>query len=208
MTHGKYGAHAEGWSEHEYADSETYLRRRAELIAELGPRLERGDTVVDLACGDAGLAEFLLPRGFAYVGVELNETMADAASRRLAGRARVEVADLNDFVPGEPVAATTVFRAVYYARDHETFFRHVAGYTEKKLVFDLNPRQYHVDEIRAKLCEAGFPQIQLHPFFVPQRIALPAPVAALARVAERAGPLARLALRFRFTYVVSAARTA
>src|SRR5207244_10519204 len=56
-TADKYARAAAGWSE-QYADAEAYLRHRAELIVSLGPRLEPGDRVLDLACGDAGLAEF------------------------------------------------------------------------------------------------------------------------------------------------------
>jgi SAM-dependent methyltransferase len=197
----KYAAEAEGWSEHAYADSRTYLRRRAQLIA---GGLERGDTVLDLACGDGGVAEHLLPRGLRYIGVDASESMVAAARARLGDRARVEHGDLNAFEPGEDVAATTVFRAIYYARDHDAFFRRAASYTRRKLVFDLNPRQYDVDETVARLRAAGFPHLELRPFFVPQRVALPAPIALAARAAERVPPLARLALRYRFTYVVTA----
>jgi trans-aconitate methyltransferase len=69
--------------------------------------------------------------------VDASEEMVRAARAR---GAQVELADLNDYEPPEPVAATTCFRAIYYARDRRAFFRRVAGYTEKKLVFDLNPR--------------------------------------------------------------------
>jgi hypothetical protein len=79
-------------------------------------------------------------------------------------------------------------------------------YTRKKLVFDLNPRQYRVGDVLAELREAGFPRVELRPFFVPQTVALPGPVVALARALERSGPPARLALRFRFTYLVAASR--
>jgi hypothetical protein len=127
--------------------------------------------------------------------------MVRAAQRR---GARVELADLNDYEPPEPVAATTCFRAIYYARDRRELFRRVAGYTEKKLVFDLNPRQYDVDDVRADLAAAGFDRVALRPFFVPQTRALPAALATLLRAAERSGPVARAALRFRFTYLVSA----
>src|SRR5437764_1826946 len=120
--------------------------------------------------------------------------------------ARVELADLNDFEPDAPVAATTCFRAIYYARDRRALFRRVAGYTEKKLVLDLNPRQYRVDDIRADLAAAGFSRVVLHPFFVPQTVSLPAPLAALLRAAERSGPLAHAALKVRFTYFVAASR--
>jgi SAM-dependent methyltransferase len=198
-TAAKYAGAAERWSEEQYADSVAYLRHRADLIVSLGPRLEPGDRVLDLACGDAGLADFLRP--YDYVGVDASEEMVRAAQAR---GARVERADLNEYRPSEPVAATTCFRAIYYAHDRRAFFRHVAAYTEKKLVFDLNPRQYDVDEVRADLAAAGFDRVALRPFFVPQTRALPAPLSALLRAAERSGPLARIALRMRFTYLVAA----
>jgi hypothetical protein len=59
--------------------------------------------------------------------------------------------------------------------------------------------------VLAELRAAGLGRIELRPFFVPQRVALPTPAAWLARAAEQSGPLARLALRFRFTYLVAAA---
>jgi SAM-dependent methyltransferase len=198
-TSAKYAGAAERWSEEQYADPVPYLRHRAELIVSLGPPLEPGDRILDLACGDAGLADFL--RGYEYLGVDASEEMVRAARAR---GARVELADLNDYEPPEPVAATTCFRAIYYARDRRAFFRSAAGYTEKKLVFDLNPRQYEIDDVRADLAAAGFGRVELRPFFVPQTRALPGPAAALLRAAERAGPLARAALRLRFTYLVAA----
>jgi hypothetical protein len=106
------------------------------------------------------------------------------------------------------VQATTCFRAIYYAPDRRAFFRHVASYTETKLVFDLNPRQYELDDVRADLAAAGLTRVELRPFFSPQRVALPGPVAAALRAAERSGPLARLALRHRFSYMVAASRSA
>ena len=200
-TSAKYGRAAERWSEEQYADSVAYLRHRAELIVSLGPHLEPGDRILDLACGDAGLANFLRP--YDYLGVDASEEMVRAAQAR---GAHVELADLNEYEPPEPVAATTCFRAIYYTRDRRAFFRRVAGYTEKKLVFDLNPRKYRVDEIRADLAAAGLDHVALRPFFVPQTRALPVPLAALLRAAERSSPLARAALRVRFTYLVAASR--
>jgi SAM-dependent methyltransferase len=192
----KYTPAAAGWSHEAYADAATYLRRRAELIA---PGLRNGDVVLDLACGDGGLARFL--PGLEYLGVDLNEAMVGAAQRN---GVRAEVADLNEYVPPQPVAATTVFRAIYYARDRPAFFRQVASYTRRKLVFDLNPRQYAVADVLRDLGSAGFDPITLRPFFVPQRVALPAPALVAARLLERSGPLARAILRARFTYIVVA----
>jgi hypothetical protein len=205
---GKYDAAAERWSEEQYADSASYLSHRADLVVGLGPVLVSGETVVDLACGDAGLAGPLLAAGLRYVGVDLSSPMVEAAGARTAGRAEIHEADLNDFAPAAPVAATTCFRAVYYARDRRAFFRHVAGYTEKKLVFDLNPRRYRVEDVVVDLEAAGLARVELRPFFSPQRVALPSPAAAALRAAERSGPLARLALRYRFSYMVAASRSA
>ena len=202
----QYARQAEEWTERAYADAASYLSHRADLVVTLGPLLERGDEVLDLACGDGGLGGLLLARGLRYRGVDSTPEMVAEGNRRLGARAVIAVGDLNDYVPPGPVAATTVFRAIYYARDRKSFFRHVAGFTEKKLVFDLNPRQYRLDDVLADLREAGLGRVVLRPFFVPQTVALPGRFVALAGALERSGPLARLALRFRFTYLVAASR--
>jgi SAM-dependent methyltransferase len=198
----KYAQAAEGWSDDAYADARTYLARRAELVRTLGPALEPGDVVVDLACGDGGFGDFLPDQS--YVGVDASPEMVEAARHR--GR-NVVAADLNDYEPADPVQATTIFRAIYYARDRRALLTRIAGYTEKKLVFDLNPRQYRIADVRADLLAAGFDRLELTPFFVPQTVAPRAPLEQLLRVAERIGPVARLLLRARFTYMCSAFRS-
>jgi hypothetical protein len=202
----QYARQAQDWTERAYADVTAYLEHRAELIAELGVRLGPGDEVVDLACGDAGLGEALLRRGLRYRGVDSTPEMVDAARLRLGTRAEVDLGDLNEYVPPRPVAATTVFRAIYYVRDRAAFFRQVSGFTETKLVFDLNPRQYRVEDVLAELRAAGLSTVLLHPFFVPQTVSLPGPLLAAAKALERSGPLAQLALRARFTYLIAASR--
>jgi SAM-dependent methyltransferase len=201
---GQYARQAADWTERAYADVSAYLAHRADLIASLGPRLEAGDDVLDLACGDGGLGEALIVRGLRYQGVDSTPEMVDAARERLGPRATVELGDLNDYAPSSPVAATTVFRAIYYARDRRSFFEHARGYTRKKLVFDLNPRQYRLDDVLADLRASGFGPVELRPFFVPQTVSLPGPILATAVALERSGPLARLALRARFTYLIAA----
>jgi len=197
----KYGPQAERWSEEAYADADAYLAHRAELITSLGPPLHPGDTVLDLACGDGGLSRHL--REIRYLGVDASLEMVEAARRQ--GR-DVVLGDLNDYEPPEPVTATTCFRAIYYAHDRLAFFRRVAGYTERKLVFDLNPRQYRLEDVRDDLRAAGFEGLALRPFFSPQRVSLPRPAAAALRALERSGPLARLLLALRFSYVCAAFR--
>jgi hypothetical protein len=189
------------WTERAYADPVPYLRHRAELILGLGPPLVPGDRLCDLACGDGGLADFL--PGIDYLGVDADPKMVGEGRSR--GR-EIVYADLNEFEPDRPVGATTIFRAIYYVRDRPAFFRRVAAYTERKLVFDLNPRQYRLGDVATELRAAGLGHVVTRPFFVPQTVALPGPVGAALIAAECAGLLARLALRFRFTYLVSASR--
>jgi SAM-dependent methyltransferase len=197
----QYAAQAEGWSEEQYADPAGYLRHRAELVVSLGPPLRPGARVLDLACGDGGLAEHLA--GYDYLGADASPAMVAAARRRGVGAVE---ADLNEFEPPGPVAATLLFRAIYYARDRRAFLERVAGYTEQKLVFDFSPRRYRVEELRADLAHAGFGRVELRPFLVPQTRALPGPLQRML-VALEPTPLGRVALRYRFTYVCAAATT-
>lgn len=188
------------WTETAYADPHEYLAHRAELILSLGPPLHPGDTLLDLACGDGGLAEHL--PGIRYRGVDAGPEMVESARSR--GR-EVVLGDLNEYEPPGPVAVTTCFRAIYYARDRAQFLRRVAGYTERKVVFDLNPRQYRVDEVRADLRAAGFDRLELRPFFSPQRVSLPRFATTTLHALERT-PVARLLLRIRFSYLCAAFR--
>jgi SAM-dependent methyltransferase len=191
----KYGGKAEGWSDSAYADSHAYLAHRADLVRTLGPELCAGETVLDLACGDGGLGDFLPDQR--YIGVDANAAMV--AAGRARGREIVD-ADLNDYVPPAPVEATTIFRAIYYASDRRALLERIASYTTTKLVFDLNPRQYRLDDVRADLEAAGFDRLATHPFFIPQTRAAPPGLQLL----ERSGPLASAILRFRFTLICAA----
>ena len=203
----QYARNAAGWSDVQYADSGAYLAHRADLVAMLGPPLAPGAEVLDLACGDGGLGAYLAARGLRYRGVDATPEMVAEAARRLGPGAELEVGDMNEYEPPEPVAATTVFRAIYYARDRREFLRRVASFTTVKLVLDLNPRQYAVADVVEDLHAAGLGEVVLHPFFVPQTVTLPRAAGAALRAAERSGPLARLLLRHRFTYVVAASRS-
>jgi SAM-dependent methyltransferase len=194
----KYAGKADAWSEQQYANANAYLSHRAELVRSLGPALQPGDAVLDLACGDGGLGDYLPDQR--YVGVDASEEMV--AAGRAHGRELLH-ADLNEYAPAAPVQATTIFRALYYADDRQALFRRIAGYTERKLVFDLNPRQFRLEDVRADLGAAGFDVLETRPFFVPQTRGMP-----LLTLLERIPPLARLLLRYRFTLLCSASRRA
>ncbi len=202
----QYARAAEDWTDRQYANPAAYVEHRLDLLLSIGPPLEPGDEVLELACADGALGELLLARGFRYRAVDVTPEMVEAARRRLGGRAPAEVGDMNSYVPPEPVAVTAVFRAMMYVTDHRAFFRHAAGHTQRKLVFDFNPRQFPVERVTADLHAAGFAHVALRPFFIPSTKSLPRPALALGRLLERSGPLARAALRFRFMYLAVAWR--
>src|SRR3989442_15539843 len=97
----KYSAQATGWSEAQYADARRYLTRRAELVRSLGPPLPPGDPVLDLACGDGGLAHFLPEQR--DVGVDASEEMIAAGLARGRG---VVAAHLEHYQPPPPGPGT------------------------------------------------------------------------------------------------------
>lgn len=202
----KYDRLAAEFSVREYGDPARYYARRAEAIVGVGPRLEPGDRILDIACGDGGQAVPLLAHGLEYLGIDVSPQMIAVARERLGDRAHVEVGDMFTYVPPAPVAATSCFRAVYYASDMRALFEHLASYTEKKLVFDFSPRDYDRGKMVADLRAAGFAQVELRPLLYPQHYAVPPALDRVLRLAERTGPLVRPLLRLRFTYVVAASR--
>jgi SAM-dependent methyltransferase len=202
----KYDASAETFAERTYADPGRTFRRRLDLFRQLGPPVEPPARVLELACGDGMLAELLVRAGYDYTGIDASRGMVETTRRRLRSNARAEVANLNTYRPPEPVAATVCFAADYYVGDRAAFLSRVAGYTERKLVFDFSPRRDPPEPWVGDLCAAGFTRVALRPFFVPQSYSLPEPLQLALERLERAPRLARLILRWRFAFLCAAWR--
>ena len=201
----KFDGLARGYSAHDYADPGRYAER-AGVAVRVRPRLPPGATVLDLGCGDANMAEPFLARGFRYRGCDGSAAMIDEARGRLGDRVPLEVARIDEYEPADPVDLTLCLRAFYYPDDRQAFFRQIAGYTRAKFVFDFDPRVYDRAELGRDLRAAGFTTIELQPFFLPQRVAVPAPIRAALTALEHAGPLARAALRVRGIWFCAASR--
>ena len=192
----KYDAIAERYSAHDYADAERYYARRADVVAKLVPP---GARLLDVACGDGGLGPHLLERGIDYHGVDASERMVEVARRTLGDRVALGGFD---YVPPEPVDATTIFRSLYLVPDRRAFLERVRGYSAR-LVFDFDPRAYPARDVLADVRAAGWRDVRTRQFLMPQRQALPRPVQALLDAIEPL-PGARLLTRVRFPLVVSA----
>jgi len=196
----KYDDIAERYSAHDYANADRYYARRARLVVEHGPKLDRGDSVLDIACGDGGLGRHLLALGLDYHGVDASTGMVEVARRELGDRVMLGTFD---HAPPEPVDATTIFRSLYLVPDRRAFLARVRGFTRRKLVFDFDPRAYSTVELLADVRAAGWERVELRPFLMPQRAALPAAVQAVLWSLE-ARPGARALTRVRFPLLVSA----
>jgi SAM-dependent methyltransferase len=195
----KYDAIAERYSAHDYANAERYYARRATLVAR---GLDRGASVLDIACGDGGLGRPLLALGFDYRGVDASARMVEVAQRTLGDRV---IEGTFDYEPPQHVDATTIFRSLYLVPDRRAFLERVHGYTTRKLIFDFDPRAYSEREVRADLDAAGWARVEVRPFLMPQRASLPRPVQSLLYGLEPL-PGARLLTRVRFPLLVSAWR--
>src|SRR5262249_47642388 len=109
----KFDRLARGYAAHDYADPERYAARRAAVALAVGPELPRGATVLDLACGDANMAEPLIAQGLRYRGVDGSAAMIAEARSRLGGAFPLEVARLDEYEPPEPVDLTLCLRIFY-----------------------------------------------------------------------------------------------
>ena len=188
-------AEAEGFSEREYADPARYSAGRARLVVELGPRLERGATVVDLGCGDGIMAGPLGEYGLVYTGVDSSTQMVEVARRRHPGVSFV--AERSEaYRPPEPVDATICLRAFYYPDDRIAFFRGIAEYTKQKFVFDFRQAAHPAHTVERDLRTAGFTRIVMRPYFVPQRRAVPGLAVSALEAVERTGPLGLFLSRY------------
>ena len=192
----KYDDVAERYSAHDYADAQRYYARRAHLIA---ARLSPGARLLDIACGDGGLGPHLLERGVEYRGVDASERMVEVARRTLGDRV---VHGTFDYAPPEPVDAASIFRSLYLVPDRRAFLARVRGFSTR-LFFDFDPRAYPAAEVLGDARAAGWQQLEVRPFLMPQRQALPRQVQA-ALFALEPLPGARLLTRVRFPLFVSA----
>ena len=131
----------------------------------------------------AGSARFLLARGLALP--RRRRRAGDGRGRAAAARrpAAVELGDLNDYAPaGAGRRDDGLPRDLLRRRPRRVLRAGSPAFTERKLVFDLNPRQYRVADVRRPSCDAaGFARVELRPFFVPQTRRLPRPVGRRSR---------------------------
>lgn len=182
------------FSERDYADPTRYPARRAQVIVELAPRSQDGDTLVDLGCGDGNMAAPFAAFGLRYLGIDASPGMIEVARARNPS-VPFEVAELEAYAPPEPVDCVVCLRALKYVEDRVGFFTHVRSYTRGKFVFDVDLKRIGAALLARELAEAGFGEVEFRPFFLPQLRRVPLALHPAIRLLEQSGPLARLVAR-------------
>jgi SAM-dependent methyltransferase len=201
----KYDSLADSWSGGAYANPSCFYRRRADVVAALGGKLRPGAKILELGCADGGLSEVLVADGYVLEGMDVSSRMIELARRRVPHGATFGVGDLNTYAPSEPVEATIGFRVLPYVDDLATFFARAASYSTEKIVFDLVPSTGPtLAVVRSALGAAGLGRVDVHPWLLPARTAIPRVGVSLVSGLEHVRPVALAITRRRFSVVVAA----
>lgn len=208
----KYDRLAHGFAEKEYADPQRYNLRKVSIAVDRGHhRLQAGDTVIELGCGD-GITSFYFAQAYRtqVIGIDSSSRMVEEARKRCnwcTPRPVFLVGDLNDLegldLPNEMVQCVTLFRASYYVHDWIAFASQIRQRT-RKLVIDVDPRRDDLGAMSIALREAGFRRLWSRPFFTPMTCSLPAFGYWVLEQAESIPVVRDLILRRKFLVVVIA----
>ncbi len=136
-----------------------------------------------------------MAHGLTYIGVDSSSRMIEVAQRLHPECAFVE-ARFEDYRPAAPVEAAICLRAFYQPEDRVGFFRGVAGYVTRKFVFDFRQPAHPAVTVERDLRAAGFTRIEMRPYFVPQRRAVPGLAANALEAAGRTGPVGMFLSRY------------
>ena len=84
----KYDRIAGGFAERSWANLEFDMHHRLAISTAWGPRLDAGDSVLEVGCGDGFLAQLLIQQGLEYQGLDISPGMVAADSALGAGSTR------------------------------------------------------------------------------------------------------------------------
>ncbi len=180
----KWDRLAETFSERDYAAPKLYAARRAQVIVELAPRSRAGETLLDLACGDGLMASPLLAHGLHYGGLDSSPRML-AVARARNPEVPFVLGHFQEYRPPQDVDCVTCLRSIKYADDHVAFFSHVRSYVRRKFVFDIDFEADNPRDVVAEAYRAGFSEVELRPFFLPQRTRVPSALHPAIRTLEQ-----------------------
>jgi SAM-dependent methyltransferase len=200
----KYDGLADQFTERTYTNLRFYMRHRLAVVTSWGRPLQKGDSILELGCGDGYLARLFVQYGLQYHGVDLSPRMVAAGKRRLrdSGLAgEFTIANVEQMPFTEPFDAVVSFMGTFfdYVQSPLAFLKRLRPYVRKKLVVDLSPRfDLTIRGGVAMLREAGFRNVSWRPFLVPQQKRLPTWFLRSLVLCEDVPLLRTLPLRWKF----------
>ena len=200
----KYDRIAGGFAERSWANLEFDMHHRLAISTAWGPRLDAGDSVLEVGCGDGFLAQLLIQQGLEYQGLDISPGMVAAARQRIStagGRSRFGVGDAAQLILNEPVDGVVSYMGAFFTfiKEPLPLLHRLRPFIRKKIILDLNPRgKISLDRAMTMLKQAGFVNIAWRPFLIPMSVKLPRPMLQAMCACEKVPGLRALPLRWRF----------
>jgi ubiquinone/menaquinone biosynthesis C-methylase UbiE len=200
----KFNSLAPAFSEREYANLDEYMKRRLKLAINWGKKLEPGDSVLELGCGDGHLLSLFAKRGYKCIGVDISPKMIEAAKIKNAARGtdvKFYVSDVESFTISEPVDLIISMRAFYsYVTKPMPLLLSLHKFSKKKVIIDVDPRkEVPLGQAVQDFKHAGFENVQWHPFFVPQKKKMNRSSLTLLEACEYIPIVRDILLKYKFT---------
>jgi SAM-dependent methyltransferase len=208
----KYNSLAENFSDNQYTNVSGYYKSRFLACNKFGPNFIKGESVLELGCGDGGFTSLLLNYGLVVLATDYSPEMIKQTKKRLVNYDghSVSIVDINNIntYPDKnydhTIGLMRTFLRYTEPENHKHILVHLCSITRKKLVFDYNPRIFTESEIKNLVISSGFSKVYIQGFFYPQTKNT-SRLLILALNLFSNNKLSRFLIsRFKFNYIVTA----
>jgi ubiquinone/menaquinone biosynthesis C-methylase UbiE len=208
----KYNLLAENFSDNQYINVGGYFKSRFLACNKLGPRFVKGESVLELGCGDGEFTCLLLNYGLIVLATDYSQEMIKQTKKRLVNYdgcsvSRVDVNNINTYPDkyyDHTIALMRTFLHYSESEKHKNILEHLCSITKKRLVFDYNPRIFTESEIKNLVLSSGFSKVYIQGFFYPQTKNIPRFAAVFLDFFSKNVFFRKLIGRHKFNFIVTA----
>ena len=191
-----------------YADPGAVSRFYVGLVRDWGGRVPPGASILEIGCADGFMTAALVRAGYVVTGLDIAPRMIEVAAERLerAGM-RAEIRALPTSAIGNPmpwwdVVLAPMWTFFHYAERPGAVLARLAPATRHKLLVDLNPREYPIDEAVSWVASSGLEAVGWRPVLIPLSRRIGSAGLAALRAAGRVPPVRDALLRRKFNVVL------
>jgi SAM-dependent methyltransferase len=153
-----------------------YFKSRFLACNKFGPNFIKGESVLELGCGDGGFTCLLLNYGLTVLATDYSREMIIQTKKRLVDYdghsvSKVDVNNINTYPDkcyDHTIALMRTFLNYSEPGNHKNILVHLCSITKKRLIFDYNPRIFTENEIKHLVLSSGFSKVYIQGFFYPQ----------------------------------------